>query len=58
MQREKPANYKSSIQLPEYANGFPRRTLDVGGQPLLNLELLHSFEVHYPIRFPCFSTIG
>jgi hypothetical protein len=21
-------------------------------------ELLHSFEVHYPIRFPCFSTIG
>jgi hypothetical protein len=21
-------------------------------------ELLHSFEVHYPVRFPCFSTIG
>jgi hypothetical protein len=21
-------------------------------------KLLHSFEVHYPIRFPCFSTIG
>jgi len=21
-------------------------------------QLLHSFEVHYPIRFPCFSTIG
>jgi hypothetical protein len=21
-------------------------------------ELLHSFEVHYPIRFPCFPTIG
>jgi len=21
-------------------------------------DLLHSFEVHYPIRFPCFSTIG
>jgi len=21
-------------------------------------QLLHSFEVHNPIRFPCFSTIG
>ena len=21
-------------------------------------QLLHSFEVHYPIRFPCFSGIG
>jgi hypothetical protein len=38
---------------------FLRLTMPLGleGRYPLN-ELLHSFEVHYPIRFPCFATVG